>query len=77
MKRTCLCCPVQFEPFTRGGKTKIFCSTSCRARFHKAARIWTEKAVAAGLLSVEVVLGALRPTYTAPASAPGMVDEAR
>ena len=51
-----ICCQWYDEAFTRrqdGGKPQRFCQPKCRAKFHKAARIWTEWQLAEGRLAIE------------------------
>jgi hypothetical protein len=50
----CLWCAAQFT-LRRGGSPKKFCSTRCRREFHSCARRWAEAAVAARVLSVDVL----------------------
>jgi hypothetical protein len=35
-----------------GGSPRVFCGQACRTAFHTAARRWTERAVAAGVLTI-------------------------
>jgi hypothetical protein len=72
----CLWCaaPVTLR---RGGSPKKFCSARCRHEFHSCARRWTEAAVAAGALSVDVLKGDLAACTLLPrANSPATVSEA-
>ena len=48
----CPWCREPFEPVKRGPHFKRFCSAECKNRFNAAARSYTYRMVAAGLLSV-------------------------
>jgi hypothetical protein len=50
----CLWCQKQFEP-RRGGSPQRFCRSSCRMAFWSALRRWGERAVAAGVLSLDQI----------------------
>jgi hypothetical protein len=47
----CLWCGCSFTP-RRGGSPRVFCASGCRTAFHTAARLWAERAVAAGSLTI-------------------------
>ena len=49
----CLWCDRPFTPRTTGGSVQKFCCTTHRQQFWNAARRWTMRAIAAGLLSVD------------------------
>ncbi len=59
----CLWCNRPFEAKTVGAHAKKFCQTSCKNRFHRAARLWAEQAIANGKLSV-VDIRASQASYT-------------
>jgi hypothetical protein len=52
---TCAWCDAPFIPFSRGGRVKRFCAPRCRARFHSAARRYTEAQIKAGFLTPEMI----------------------
>ena len=47
----CAWCGASFEPVKRGDQRKVFCSTSCRMAFHRAARWWAEQQFFSGKVS--------------------------
>jgi hypothetical protein len=47
----CLWCRRPFEP-RRGGSHQLFCRPTHRTEFHTAARIWAERAIAAGAVTI-------------------------
>ncbi len=49
----CLWCGQTFHPRQEGSKPQRFCLPKCRRSFQNAARIWTEREIAEGRLSVE------------------------
>ena len=49
----CLWCNEEFTRRQNGGSRQRFCQSKCRAKFHKAARIWTEREIAEGRLTIE------------------------
>lgn len=49
----CAWCGQAFSPRSSGGKAQKFCKTRCRRAFHSVARIWAEREIAEGRLSVE------------------------
>jgi hypothetical protein len=48
----------------RGWAAKRFCSDTCRNSFHSAARRWVHQAIAAGLLTVDIIRNASRRPCT-------------
>jgi hypothetical protein len=48
----CLWCGRPFAPRC-GGSPQRYCSPSHRGEFHTAARVWTERALAAGALTID------------------------
>ncbi len=50
--KNCLWCNRSFAAKTVGAHAKKFCQPSCKDQFHRAARLWAEKAIARGKLSV-------------------------
>ena len=64
-------CPWCGQPFTPrriGAHRKKFCSAACKDRFHTAARLWVQRAIARGRLSV-ADLKAAQASCTTQASA--------
>jgi hypothetical protein len=57
MTARCPWCEQRFEPRSSGGTDQRFCRPACRQAFWTAARRWVMRAVAAGLLSSEVLKG--------------------
>ena len=49
----CLWCGRAFKPRSTGGSAQKFCCTGHRQQFWIAARLWTMRAIDAGLLSVD------------------------
>ncbi len=49
----CTWCDEAFTRRQNGGSHQRFCQPKCRAKFHKAARIWTEWQLAEGRLTIE------------------------
>jgi hypothetical protein len=47
-----------------GGSPQIFCGAGCRASYHKAARQWCEREIAAGRLTVEAIRDGAGAAYT-------------
>ncbi len=60
----CLWCNRAFAAKTVGAHAKKFCRQRCKDQFHRAARIWSERAIAKGKLSV-ADLRATQASYTA------------
>ena len=44
---TCLWCPAPAR--------KRFCSTKCKNAYHRAARLWAEKLISEGLLTIDTL----------------------
>jgi hypothetical protein len=55
MTACCPWCGKNFQPRSSGGTDQRFCRPACRQAFWTAARRWVMRAVAAGLLSPEVL----------------------
>jgi hypothetical protein len=49
---TCLWCKRPFEP-RRGGSRQRFCCPRHRIEFHTAARLWSERALVRGMLTID------------------------
>jgi hypothetical protein len=49
----CPWCEKPLRSRRAGGSRQIFCGTDCRHHFHRSARQWAERAVAAGLLTID------------------------
>ena len=63
----CLWCQSPFTP-RRGGSPQRFCRASHRVRFHAATRLWAERAVLSGILTVDAVRGGRLEACTLPGS---------
>src|SRR5271156_264137 len=50
-KARCLWCKRPFEP-RRGGSRQRFCCPSHRSKLHTTARLWAERAISAGILTI-------------------------
>ncbi len=61
--KNCLWCNRPFAAKTVGAHAKKFCQPSCKDKFHRAARLWAEQAIAMGKLSV-VDIRASQASYT-------------
>ena len=61
----CLWCGLSFEP-RRGGSQQKYCRPGCRAAYHKAARLWCERAIAAEHLTVQDLRDGAPTAYTLP-----------
>jgi len=63
----------------RGGSPRVFCGPACRQQFHSAARRWAERAVAAGVLSLDQIRNGAPAACTLlpPGISPAPVDPAR
>jgi hypothetical protein len=64
--KTALVCPwctTEFKP-RRGGSAQRFCSGRCRTACWSALRRWGERAVAAGVLSIDAVRNGRPEAYT-------------
>jgi hypothetical protein len=61
----CLWCSRSFEP-RRGGSRQTYCRPACRAAYHKAARLWYERAIANGWLTVQDLRSSGAVAYTLP-----------
>ncbi len=53
MLDNCLWCEASFSAKTVGANPKKFCSEKCRNTLHSAARVWAERALADGRLSLK------------------------
>ncbi len=62
----CLWCGKPFQPRRGGGSRQTFCRVTCRHRFHRSARQWAERAVAAGALTVADLRNGDHAAYTLP-----------
>src|SRR5215471_8463507 len=60
---TCTWCGKSFNR-RRGGRVQSFCSARHRVEFHSAARLWAERAMAQGILSVADLRNCHNETYT-------------
>ncbi len=49
----CAWCGLQFAPRRGGGSRQVYCGAGCRHHFHRGARQWAERAIAAGLLRID------------------------
>lgn len=54
----CRWCGRAFAIGRRGGRTRVFCSTTCKTALHTAARRWAESELAAGRVTVADLKGA-------------------
>jgi hypothetical protein len=73
----CQWCEKPFRP-RRGGSPQRFCGSKCRATFWSALRRWGERAVAAGILTIDDIKNS-NPracTLLLAARSPGAVGEA-
>src|SRR5712675_1640877 len=61
----CLWCSRSFEP-RRGGSRQTYCRPACRAAYHKAARLWCEREIADGRLTVQDLRSDVAVAYTLP-----------
>jgi hypothetical protein len=61
----CLWCDRPFPLRMTGGSAQKFCCTRHRQQFWIAARRWTMKAIAAGLLSVDCLKASHTSVHTA------------
>jgi hypothetical protein len=53
MLEYCLWCGAPFSAKTVGANPKKFCSALCKNEFHTATRLWAERALADGRLSLK------------------------
>ena len=61
----CEWCGSAFEAVKRGDRAKRFCSDSCRAGFHSAARRWVQNAIAEGRLTIDELRAGISSPCTA------------
>ncbi len=59
----CEWCDGLFEPRQIGAHRKRFCSAKCKDRYHTALRMWAQRAIAMGQLSI-ADLKAFHSSYT-------------
>ena len=64
----CEWCDKPFDCRKIGAHRKRFCSATCKDRYHTASRMWVQRAIALGQLSV-ADLKALQPSCTTRGSA--------
>jgi len=51
-RTTCRWCGREFQARGRGGSKQAYCCPRHRVAFHRAARLWAERAIAAGVLTI-------------------------
>jgi hypothetical protein len=61
----CSWCGAAFVP-RRGGSPQSFCTAAHRAYYHRAARRWCEREIAAGRLTVAAIRDGPAAAYTLP-----------
>ena len=61
----CEWCGAVFEAVKRGDREKRFCSDSCRAGFHSAARRWVQNAIEEGRLTIDELRAGVSSPCTA------------
>jgi hypothetical protein len=73
----CAWCSRTFTPRVTGGHAQRFCRPACRRAIDAAARRWAAKAIAAGMLTVDVLRNGAATTRALPPGAipPTPIDE--